>query len=369
MAINKLLQKRLDFYKTRAEEIKSGKYRPIPFHTLPSLNNYIPGIIPGIMYKITSHTGNSKTLFTKYAFVLQPIFYAIRHKINFKVLFFAAEETREEFIDSLIIHICAVKHKIIIDRHMLSGNNISYLPKSTLDIIDKASEDVDKILNHLTIIDDYCFTPESALKICRKFAEHHGVFSVDAKGNEIYTKKDPNQIVLCIYDHISFLNGDFDEKQKRTQTKFEALGTWSTEICKKILTKKWNWAVLNVQQQNLDSSSQVFTNKGDSVINKVIPSVDGLGDNRIIARDDYVILGTFSPNWFGFEEFRGYKITGNAPECFNDQFRSIHLLKNRFGKMSKPIPLYFDGSFNYFKELPKPTDTVKLKEYYKLLKN
>lgn len=368
MAVNKLIENRLKFYKERAEAIKTGKYKPIPFHYLPGLNNYVPGIIPGILYKITSHTGNSKTQFTKFAFVIQPIMYSIRHNINFKILFFAAEETKEEFVDSLIIYVARVKYKTSIDRNILSGNHPTFLSENVLKVIEMASKDVDVILRYITIVDDHCYTPEDTYKICRKFAEHHGTFSTDAKGREIYTKNDPSQIVLCIYDHISLLNGDYDEKQKRTMTKFEALAIWSTEICKKILTKRWGWAVLNVQQQNLDSSSQQFTTRGESIMNKVIPSVDGLGDNRIISRDDYVILGIFAPNKYDFEEFKGYKITGIGPDYFNDNFRSIHLLKNRFGKMGKPLALFYDGSYNYFKELPKPTDP-KVKDFLKLINN
>ena len=99
--IKKSVEDRVDYYKKKRELISSGKYKPMPFVGFPSLTNYVAGIIPGIMYKVTSHSGMGKTQFSKFAFVLQPILYAIKYNINYKVIYFALEESEEEFIDSI----------------------------------------------------------------------------------------------------------------------------------------------------------------------------------------------------------------------------------------------------------------------------
>lgn len=55
--IKKSVEDRVDYYKKKRELISSGKYKPMPFVGFPSLTNYVAGIIPGIMYKVTSHSG------------------------------------------------------------------------------------------------------------------------------------------------------------------------------------------------------------------------------------------------------------------------------------------------------------------------
>lgn len=51
------VNERVQYYEQRRTDILSGKIKPIPFFGLPRLNKYIPGIIPGIMYKVTSGSG------------------------------------------------------------------------------------------------------------------------------------------------------------------------------------------------------------------------------------------------------------------------------------------------------------------------
>ena len=76
---------------------KSKKCIPFAF---PRLNTTIPGIMPETYYTVTANTSVGKTQLTKYLFVRKPIEYAIENNINFKIIYFAREESVQDFLDN-----------------------------------------------------------------------------------------------------------------------------------------------------------------------------------------------------------------------------------------------------------------------------
>lgn len=358
---------RVQYYEKRREEIISGKVKPIPFFGLPRLNKYIPGLIPGILFKITSHSGIGKSNFAKFAFVYQPILYAIKYNVKFQVIYFALEESEEEFIDGLFLHILQRKYKISIDRFSLNGSSTTPMTEDVLKAVKMAEKDVALMMSYIKVVDN-CYEPDDIYNKCRYFAEKMGKFIINPTTKvEEYIPNDPNNQVLVICDHISLIEEQYDKESNTRLTLHKSIARWHTRYARKIISKQWKWTVLNVQQQSLESEKQQFTSKGDSILTKILPSLDGLGDNKTVLRDDYVVLGLFAPDRYDIEEFRGYKIK-NDPNAFGDRFRSLQVLKNRLGTPNKTLPLYFDGRYGYFEELPDPTDKIKLQPFYDKLK-
>jgi hypothetical protein len=358
------VQQRVDQYYKNRDDVLSGKKKNIPFTGLSKMIKYVPGIIPGIMYKITSGSGAGKTQFAKFSFVYQPILYAIKYNLNYKVIYFALEESREEFIDGLFIHILKRVFKLDIDRFALNASGGTMLTKTELEYVEKAKNYVNAMMNHITLIDNK-YKPTAMYDVCRKYAENEGRFTIDAKGREVYTPNDPSQVVLVITDHISLIEPEYDEERQRFMDGPRSIAKWHTDYLRKVITKQWAWAALNVQQQGLDSEKQVFTNKGDTVVNKLLPTMDGLANNREVARDDYVIIGLFAPERFKIDNYLGYSVCDPATVSSNfyDNIRMVTLIKNRFGTPNKTLPLYFDGAYNYFEELPASHEKVLLQEF------
>src|SRR5690606_22040275 len=141
-AINKAsiisVKSRVKYFAEQQKGIKAGVVNSIPFHSLKLLNKFIPGIIPGILYKVTSHTGMSKTQFTKFAFVFKPIEFCIKYNIPFTCIYIALEESKEEFIDSLFIYILRTKYNLALNRFKLSGVMSLLLSDNELNIINEA---------------------------------------------------------------------------------------------------------------------------------------------------------------------------------------------------------------------------------------
>jgi hypothetical protein len=82
-------------------------------------------------------------------------------------------------------------------------------------------------------------------------------------------------------DHISLLS-----QEKQFKSWYETIEHYSTEYCRKQMSKHWGFTVVNIQQQASDKEKQQYTVKGDSIEDKLEPSLDGLGDNsgRVILK-------------------------------------------------------------------------------------
>ena len=100
-----VLVSRVKAFKAARARLAAGNYNCIPFKPyLPDLSKAIPGIIRGSYWAITSFSNVGKTPLAKYLFVLIPHDFKIQHKpnLNLKILYFALEESKSSFFDSII---------------------------------------------------------------------------------------------------------------------------------------------------------------------------------------------------------------------------------------------------------------------------
>src|SRR5690606_33399785 len=119
---------------------------------------------------------------------------------------------------------------------------------------------------------------------------------------------------------------------------------------------KYNYTIVGVQQQAADSEKQQYTNQGESIIDKLKPSQDSLGDCRLVGRDVNLMIGLFAPSRYKISKYEGYDISR-----LKDHYRELLILLNRDGSGFCSDHLLFHGAVNYFRELPsydKMTDEV-----------
>jgi len=371
----------------RIEELKlikelrdKGELLCIPYYkSFPKLSKFVPGIIKGIMYKITAGSGVGKTQLTKMLFVLAPLNYIKYNqtKIKVKIFYFALEESEEEFIDSLICNQLAYKHNVRVDPLQLKGYREEYADDKIMALIEDVEQDVEFFMEHIEVVDSVS-NPTGLYKYCRTFSEKNGQHYWDdveftktgadgktkVEKDQIYREyvpNDPNLHVIVITDHISLITPEYDKASDSKLNKHQSMAKWSTHYCRGQITKHWGWTVVNVQQQEQGSEKQHYTNTGASVVKKTEPTLDGLANNKEIQRDDYVVISLYSPDRFGFEEYHGYDISQ-----MRDTFRSVKILKNRLGTPNKYVPLLFDGASNRFQEIPFSDNVTEMAKVYKL---
>ncbi len=348
------------------EEIKkqkdSGKVFALPFENYPKLSESVPGVVPGMITCVTAASGVGKTQFTKALFVREPLEYAMKHGINLKILYFALEESKQEFIDTMICNYISEKCNIDMDVLMLQGYRDKSLDQFQISMIKKHMYDIETLLERVEIVDSV-YNPTGIYKYCRDHADRNGahhykdkVFITKENGvtnREIkkvyshYISNDPNAFTIVVVDHISLLKREIDKDTKKKMTLHETMAYWSTNYCLKQLTKHWNWAVINIQQQEQSGEKEQFTNSGQSIVKKTMPSLAGLANNKELQRDYKVVFGVYSPDRHGFESFGGHDI-----RRFRDKYRCVTVLKNRFGSPNKNHSFLFNGATNTFVELP-----------------
>jgi hypothetical protein len=125
---------------------------------------------------------------------------------------------------------------------------------------------------------------------------------------------------------------------------------------------KFGFIPVVIQQQASDKERIEINYKGETIEQKLEPSMDGLGDNKTTQRDANVILGLFAPDRYKISQHDGYDIS-----MFRDKYRSMTLLKDREGVANKKLPLFFNGAVDFFKELPKADDVEGIKKVYKYI--
>jgi hypothetical protein len=58
-----------------------------------------------------------------------------------------------------------------------------------------------------------------------------------------------------------------------------------------------------IQQQSAAGEAQQFTQMGDSIVEKLKPSADALGDNKLVGRDVDLMLGLFWPHRYNIDTY------------------------------------------------------------------
>lgn len=368
------VKRRVNDLKNIKKEKDSGKIFYIPFSNYPKLAQSVPGVVPGMIQMVTAGSGVGKTQVTKALYVREPLEYALKHGIKLKIFYFALEESEQEFIDTMICNFISARCNVRMDLLTLQGYRDKSLDSHLLKLIDSNIDDIEALLDNVEIIDSV-YNPTGIYKYCRDYADKNGthhfeqrefiknktdengkayVIKEKVKVYSHYVPKDPNSMTIVIVDHIGLLTAEKNDDGGK-MTLHQTMAHWSTNYALKQITKHWKWAVVNVIQQEQSGEKEQFTTKGESIVKKTEPSLAGFANNKEIQRDAKVIIGVYSPDRYGFEDYNGYSV-----KRFRDTFRAFKVLKNRFGPPGKYHHMLFDGATNRFVELPKASEKALL---------
>jgi replicative DNA helicase len=345
---SKFLNKVKD-YKNNREQ---GKFNciPLPFERLTQI---IPGFQQGTNIIITANSGVGKSLLTKYMTVFWPYIWCKENPesgISFKSIYFALEESKEEFIasaTSFFLHY--YKNIKVSPDDILSMHKDTILDNNTLQAIEELGPIMEDFLSKVDI-QDTIGNVTGAYKYVRQYAtdngtHHYKTIKIDGQDVEVYSHyepNDPDEYMFIQSDHDSLWNPESGESLHNTMSK------WSATYGRKQITKHFNYISVNVQQQNAASEQQQYDNKGNPIFNKLRPSLSELADNKLTARNAFLVFGLFAPDRYEIPTYNGYNIYK-----MKDNYRSLSVLKNRRGRSSIETSLYFDGATCNFKELPR----------------
>lgn len=75
-----------------------------------------------------------------------------------------------------------------------------------------------------------------------------------------------------------------------------------------------------------------------------------------------MVIGLFAPDRYEIDRHRGYDV-----KRMQDSYRSISILKNRYGVSNLRVGMYFDGAVGEFRELPQPKDIETMNKVFDLI--
>lgn len=344
---------------------KGGYYNCIPFEGMERFERFIPGVEQATTYLLTASSGVGKSKLARYLFVHTPMNYAsLNPEITVDIFYFSLEESKEKIILSEISKHLYKKHGLIVSgREILSKGKHNSISDDTLNKIRESEEYVNGFLKRVNIFDDIK-NPTGIYKKMRDHALEIGTYyGHDSKplskgevenirtgqGNDFkkvsyYKTHLKRHFVIVLTDHISLLQPEKEETLWQTMYKFSS--NYSIH-----LRDKYGFTNVLVQQQTSSKEQVQYNFRGDSIHEKLEPSLDGLADMKLSQRDANVVLGLFAPDRYGIPEHEGFDI-----DFFQDNYRSISIMKDRDGISNKKLPTYFNGAVDYFRELPKPSD-------------
>lgn len=368
---------RKEYYLQRKQEKKDNIVSGIPWHLVfPKLGSIIPTIPKGYQILWTANSGVGKTT-TWMGIVLYSI-YKIKKEhpeLNLKIKLIIAllEDTKEMFIDRLYSMLLYELFQVRLDNFSLQSLRDAELDDKYVPMLDVVEEEINKLLEDCEIIDSI-YNPTGLYKWCRTITNKYGkhVYKdkefVHEDGSKTiekvyshYELNDPQYQFLLVTDNLNNLAQEV--RDGKLLTLLETINLWSRSYCRLQITKHWKWTVLNIIQQSAESEKQQYDLRGNPIIEKTKPSLDGLGNSKECQRDHFIVIGAWAASRYGVREYpvdNGYDV-----ERMGDNFRVLIILKSNLSQTNIEIPVYFDGGICKVKELPKPgemTDAI-----YKLI--
>lgn len=357
--------------KTNKQVRLSGGVNCIPWKNLPGLSKIVPGIQRSKYYLVTANSKVGKTQLADYLFIYEPYEYIKKYapkNIDLKIYYFSLEMSKERKIMSIL------SYKIFRDKGIIVS------PDDLLSVFEDKILD-DKIEALLEEYNDYFSEFEQTVTIIDNVRNPYGIFDymtnvADKNGywthkdidwvlpdktvetrrvKDSYISNNPNEHIIVIVDNYNVM---LPEKGKDLHS---AIQTFSSEYALH-MRDKFRYSVVGVQQQAAAQETQQYTNQGDSIIDKLKPSQDGLGDCKLVGRDVNLMIGLFAPFRYKIARYEGYDI-----RRLKDHYRELVVLLNRDGSGFCSDHLLFHGAVNYFKELPK--GDMMLEKDYQMYEN
>jgi len=352
----------------RRQRIVDGGVNCIPSPFKRFANDFC-GIEQDTYYCVTSFTKGGKSQVVSFMFIFQAVVYSYfaKEQIDFKILYFPLEETKERIMQRFMSWLLFKK----------SRGSIRVSPKelrsttSALDedIIDRLKQfDIQDILNYFeehVIFPTEAPNPTGIYKYCKQYAEEHGTVHKrtiqmkdelgqlqDVEVFDSYEQDNPNEYRMIIIDTINLIDTERGMTLKQSIDKL-------SEYCAKYLRNRYHYSPIVIQQQAFESEGNDAFKLG-----RVRPSVAGLGDSKYVSRDSDIVLGLFSPFRFGITEYFGYDIS-----ILKDHIRFLEVIVNRNGEMGGMIPLWFDGAVCDFKEMPQADNKAAVNSVYDICKS
>ncbi len=284
-----------------------------------------------------------KSSFVLYSYVYRAIADHLEDN-KLKISIFSLEMAANMLMAKLLSTYIFEKYNIRLSvKQLLSVQKGFILNDECYEIVKECIPWMQKVESVVTIYDKSA-TANFIYKSLLTELESRGRF-VETEHRKIYIPNDPELTHIVIVDHIGRLmpNGTNTLKQEM-------------DLASKYLYSLKNRCnITSIVIQQMNRGIQNMDRRKESML---IPLTSDAKDTNATVEDAESILAIFSPNKAKLNSYKGYNI-----KELGDSFRSIHVLKSRYGIAEVEDPIYYDGKCNKWTELP---NSDKINDYEKL---
>ena len=181
-------------------------------------------------------------------------------------------------------------------------------------------------------------------KIIKSRLEEMGTFS-ETDTRMIYTPNNPNLIYEVVIDHIGLLNAPSAKELKS-----------EIDLASKMLVtlrERCGISPVVIQQANREQGNIERFKQGKSAFTQ-----NDAKDSGNTVQDCNIMIALYNPSKDALKTYKKYNI-----EVLGSNFRSLMILKNRYGECDVEIGMNFFGKINTFAELPKPDEIYDYEKY------
>lgn len=374
-----LFNKTVEGIKKRRQNVLNGGVNAIPF-PLPALTRYVPGIMKGTQYGITGDSGASKSKLLRYMFVQTPFDFYYKNKdemnIDVEIFLFSLEDNAEVVMKNLIVSALAKRKGIRLSTLTLDSYfENDKLPDNVLHEIDSLEDYFILLLSKVHIIDNIR-NPTGILKAVKtqllkphngNYVDEHGeIVPVDSITHENYKNRqlsyqtvNENKFNIVLTDNLQNVNPE----QSHGGNKWAAYDQFCRDYMRGKLCNFFQTCNCIVQQQEKSSGKAQFTNTGNQVVEKLLPSVAGLSEYKNSVDSAHCLFGIFNPYKHKVEHFQTAQNNWYDISQLGDHYRNLSILKSNFAETVN-TSLFFDAFAESFSELPNGADAPAMALVY-----
>lgn len=328
-------QQILDEIKRKQENEFSGILFP---HS--RVHDYIPTIEKATYYLVGGETGTGKTAFADDTF----LYYVLEQHKKVHFIYFSFEISTESKIVKGIARNLFKQYGVLTDVNYILSRGKNRIDDTIYGYCVEQADYFNELFDKLTIF-DIPNNPTGMYKDIVKVMEKFGTVKREkiaiGEGKETtktsFTWNDPDQYVICFFDHFALTN---PEKGLTTKMTIDTLSKYIV-----FLRNHFGITAVGIQQfsREIEATDRVQ-------IERIRPQLSDFKDSGNTQQDANVVMGLFHPGKFGLDKIGKYeKLTQVA-----DRIRWLYILKNREGASNFHYGLSFLGECGFFKELPSP---------------
>lgn len=278
-----------------------------------------------------SYDNNSKTSLALYAYVYRPIMDNIDNLDKFSILYISLEMKPEILMAKLLsTYIFETYKKEISYKEMLSKTRNTILNDEDYNLIKKSIPWMQKVESVLHIYDK-ALNGSTFFELLSRLANENGEFYED-EGRKYYTPNDPDKVILVVIDHLALSTPSQGNSLKMEMDTISKIAVKFRNRC--------NFSFLVIMQANREAS-----NVERRKLELSEPQRSDVKDSSCMEADSDIMIAVFNPFREKLLSYRGYDI-----RVLRHYFRSIILLKNRYGDGDISIGCNFFGKCNLWKE-------------------